>query len=200
MNVKFYKTLRSVLNDECQHIIEKCERIGFEEHKDRTCITFEDSALSFKLYWTLKKYFFNKIHADWVPSFIHYKFKVYKSTHEKHSCVHKEPIIRRKIIINGIEKMQQSFMVIMVYLNDDFTSEHNDYLFGKNFNEQVQLNVETGLCVMQNQNIIHESGMIKTGVKYVLKTYLIYEKIIERPENLMNKKKNYIGEWKLLHT
>lgn len=101
-------------------------------------------------------------------------------------------------MLNGIEKVQQSFMVIMIYLNDDFTTEHSDYLFGQNINSQIEVKVETGLCVMLNKNIIHESGIVKSGVKYVLKTYLICEKVIERDEKCINIKQNYIGTWEVI--
>jgi hypothetical protein len=55
------------------------------------------------------------------------------------------------------------------------------------------------MCVVQDQNILHEGLPPTKGIKYILRTDIIYQRHIIRNKHIkINLSKDKIGEWERL--
>jgi hypothetical protein len=69
---------------------------------------------------------------------------------------------------------EQSFYTFMVYLNEDFTGGNTTF-----FTEpQISIRPQTGKALFFQHPIIHEGSVVTSGVKYVLRTDLMYREMI----------------------
>ena len=111
------------------------------------------------------------------------------------------------------EFVEQSFLTLLIYLNDDFEGgetgywpDHNGihcrFLRNEENNlvkkdHQVVIKPVTGLSVIQDQNILHEGLPTSKGIKYILRTDIIHRKKMNRPKNVSLDPNSY-GTWERL--
>eukprot|EP01040_Poterioochromonas_malhamensis_P008777 gene8782-9511_t len=65
----------------------------------------------------------------------------------------------------------------MLYLNDDFTGGETIFYFDEDEDKPLSLKPEPGMCLIFNQKILHEGATVLSGLKYFVRTDIIYEKI-----------------------
>ena len=213
--------------EQCNNIIEKCNekgwnksspsggghgRTGTEDPRTNSFSVFFDDKLATTLWNQIspslekdlsflgENVYFNSIEKgkEWKPSFIFNKMRVYKYNPGEAFPEHIDYKVKRNIIKEGKNFVQQSFLTLLIYLNDDFEGGETGYWpdhngihcrFLRNVEKQscrkdhqVLIQPTTGLAVVQDQNILHEGLPTTKGIKYLLRTDIIHER--EVPENL----------------
>ena len=217
-------TLDNILSkEECQTIINKCNkkgwndsspsggghgRTGNEDARDNKFCVLYDDKLANELMNQLKFHLPNNLEylgnnpyfhsatkgAEWLPAFIYNKFRIYKYEEGTSFPEHLDYKVKRTIIKNDKEYVQQSFLSILIYLNDKFEEGNTGYWpdhngihcrFLRNVEKQscikdhqVIIKPITGMAVIQDQNILHEGLPPKKGTKYILRSDIIFEREI----------------------
>jgi hypothetical protein len=64
----------------------------------------------------------------------------------------------------------------MVYLNSDFKGGETIFYFSDG--NTYSLKPQIGTCLIFNQNILHEGATVTAGLKYFIRTDILYKKII----------------------
>ena len=235
-------TVNDVLSSsECAKIIEKSNnkgwnesspsggghgRTGREDARTNSFCVFHDEDLASKIWSKVKEtlpadlnflgenVYFNSITkgTEWSPSFIYDKIRIYKYEPGEVFPEHIDYKVKRNIKVEDKEYVQQSFLSLLIYLNDDFEGGETGYWpdhngihcrFLRNVEKQsckkdhqVVIKPSSGLCVVQDQNILHEGLPTTKGIKYLLRTDIIHQKEINRPKNITSECK--YGEWERL--
>lgn len=227
---------------ECQMIIEQATKKGWSEspptggghgHNDKElprtssfCVLYDDK-LAEKLALKLRQYipddltylddgnvYLNSITkgSEWKPNYIYNKMRIYKYIPGQSFPEHHDYKVRRRIITENDEYIEQSFTTVLVYLNQDFEDGQTGYWpdetgihcrFRKGADDssskqklhQIVITPQTGKAILQYQNILHEGISPKKGDKYILRTDVIHTQRIVRPDKLKVKSKPNVGEW-----
>jgi len=237
-------TISNILtNENCLKLIKLCEtkgwnkssvsggghgRTGREDPRTNSFCVLIDDDLAIILWNKVKNYlepnltylgpnvYFNGTTqgSEWKPSFIYNKMRIYKYNPGEAFPEHIDYKVKRTIRKNGEEYVQQSFLSLLIYLNDDFEGGQTGYWPDHNGihcrflrdvekqctkkDHQVLISPQTGKCVIQDQNILHEGLPTTKGVKYLLRTDIIHERKIIRNEKITSVEKDFVGEWERL--
>ena len=235
-------TIKSVLTkDQCNYFIKESiskgwknsspsggghGRTGREDPRtNKFCILFENDIsrilwskirpnLSENLEYLGNNVYFNSITkgTEWKPISIYDKMRIYKYNEGDSFPEHLDYKVKRTVYKNGKKYIQQSFLTLLIYLNDNFTGGETGYWPDHNGihcrflrkiekqsckkDHQLIINPEVGKAVIQDQNILHEGLPPKKGIKYILRTDIIHEKeclINDNPKNI-----DYEGKWERL--
>ena len=239
-------TLDEILsNSKCEEIIKKADlkgwndsspsggghgRTGNEDARDNKFCVYYDEELSNKLMLKIKEHipenleflgsnvYFNSITkgAEWKPSFVYDKIRIYK--YHEGTCFpeHIDYKVKRNIYRENKEYVQQSFLTLLIYLNEDFEGGKTGYWpdhngihcrFLRNSEKQcnskdhqIIITPKIGMSVIQDQNILHEGLPTTKGIKYILRTDIIHEReVVPNPKitkDTKEVKKN--GKWERL--
>ena len=229
---------------ECQEIINRANqkgwnksspsggghgRIGNEDPRTNKFSIFHDELLSEKIWNNIELYipknidflgenvYFNT-HTkgrEWKPKFIYNKMRIYKYDIGDVFPEHIDYKVKRHIIKDEKEYIQQSFLTLLIYLNDNIEGGKTGYWpnhcgihcrFLRNVEKQqskkehqVIITPKTGLGVIQDQNILHEALPPTKGIKYILRTDIICEREVIRDKRVqIDLSKNKINEWERL--
>ena len=226
-------TIDNILSrEECQKIISACEekgwnksapsggghgRTGREDPRTNSFCVLFDEKIANSIWEKVKNHlepdlaflgenvYFNSITkgAEWKPSFVYEKLRIYKYNPGDAFPEHIDYKVKR----NREDSVQQSFMSLLVYLNDDFENGETGYwpnhsgihcrflrdVEKQHFKKdhQILIKPKLGMCVVQDQNILHEGLPPAKGIKYLLRTDIIHEKKVERKEKIN-------GDWERL--
>lgn len=238
-------TIDNVLSKKvCIELIKKCEekgwnnssisggghgRTGKEDPRTNSFCILNDDNIAEMLFQQVKNYlepdlsflgdnvYFNTITkgSEWKPSFVYNKLRIYKYNEGDVFPEHIDYKVKRNIKQNNEEFVQQSFLSLLVYLNDDFEDGQTGYWPNHNGihcrflrdlekqqskkDHQILISPKTGKCVIQDQNILHEGLPPKKGIKYLLRTDIIHERKIQRNSKvLLESKKDFVGDWERL--
>jgi hypothetical protein len=201
-------------------------RTGREDPRTNKFCVFYDSKLSNRLWDEVKNslppdltfikqnVYFNSVSkgAEWTPAFVYDKIRIYKYDVGDSFPEHIDYKVKRTVFRNGREYIQQSFLTLLVYLNDDFEggetgywTDHNgihcrfiraEEKLGCNKNHQIVITPKTGMAVVQDQNILHEGLPTTKGIKYILRTDIIHEREAIRNPRVQMEAKD--GDWERL--
>ena len=101
---------------------------------------------------------------------------------------------------------QHSFLTLLIYLNDDFQGGETKFYPDKQhcrFLRDIEYKQPThvveprqGMAVINIHNILHEGSKVQSGVKYVLRTDILYQKAMESHPKLdkYSQKANHTNE------
>tara|TARA_Y100001970_G_C14080166_1_gene774247 strand:- start:138 stop:920 length:783 start_codon:yes stop_codon:yes gene_type:complete len=229
-------------NKECENIIQLCNdkgwkksspsggghgRTGKEDARTNSFCVFYDNKLAENIWNKISpflnkdlSYLGNNVYfnsntkgSEWKPSFIYDKIRIYKYEPKESFPEHLDYKVKRNIKKGDEEVVQQSFLSVLIYLNDDFKGGETGYWpdhngihcrFLRNVEKQnckkdhqVLIKPKTGLCVIQDQNILHEGLPTTKGTKYLLRTDIIHERDVKRNSKIINEK-DYTGDWERL--
>lgn len=204
-------------------------RTGNEDARTNMFCVLEDDALSSEIWSKVKdtlppnlsflgdNVYFNSNDkgTEWYPKFIYNKMRFYKYEVGEAFPEHIDYKVKRTIINKGTEYVQQSFLTLLIYLNDDFNGGETGYWpdhcgihcrFLRNVekqnstkNHQVLINPKIGMGVVQDQNILHEGLPTTKGTKYILRTDIIHERKVIRNEKIkIDLSKDSEGGWERL--
>jgi len=158
----------------CNHFIEKGELVSFEEAKinvggrqmmakgvrNNQRILFKDETLAAKI-WTLIKPFTVETVGTYKVSGLNEMFRIYKYEVGQQFRMHHDGSYRRN-------EKECSFYSFLIYLNDDFEG-------GETYFEQgTTIIPKMGNALLFHHSLRHEGKTIVSGVKYVLRTDIMY--------------------------
>lgn len=157
----------------CAQMIEFCERLGFEEAtvslrdgpqmmkglRDNYRVRFEDKPLAKKLFKGLKDHI-PTLENNARPLELYDQFRVYRY---ENSQRFKRHIDGRVWTIDG-----ESRLTFMVYLNDDFSGGETKF-------DDVVITPKEGSALLFIHEQKHEGVPVSDGLKYVLRSDVIYE-------------------------
>ena len=233
-----------ISTEQCTAIIDKCNtkgwnksspsggghgRTGNEDPRTNMFCVFHDTEMSSDLWDKIKSHlpedlsfipqnvYFNSITkgTEWKPSFVYDKMRVYKYEVGEVFPEHIDYKVKRSVIKSGKEYVQQSFLTLLIYLNEDFEGGETGYWPDHNGihcrflrsvekqqckkDHQVLIKPKKGLSVIQDQNILHEGLPPTKGTKYILRTDIIHEREVVRNQKVkVDLSKNKEGEWERL--
>jgi len=98
-------------------------------------------------------------------------------------------IIRRKLENTEVDYKQQSFLTLLIYLNEDYEGGETRFFPDKQhcrFLRDVENKVptfiikpKTGRALVNIHNVLHEGSSVTRGTKYVVRTDILFEKRLE---------------------
>jgi len=118
---------------------------------------------------------------------------------------------RRTVIQeNGTQVRQHSFLTLLIYLNDDYeggetlfysNDDHCRYQRGNDGKTpRFTIKPNAGQALINIHNIVHEGSQVTHGVKYVLRTDVLFEKQLEvNPKVKQTGQKPGVSEWEKLY-
>ncbi|CAF1390723.1 unnamed protein product [Adineta steineri] len=105
---------------------------------------------------------------------------------------------------------QHSFLTLLIYLNDDFQGGETRFFpdkqhcrFLRDIENKQPVHViepKQGMALVNIHNILHEGSKVQSGIKYVLRTDILYQKPMELHPKLEkyaqdNNDKTIVSEW-----
>lgn len=160
---------------ECADTIAQIERLGFEDApittargfvmrpdiRNNTRVMFDDHSLAATLFVRL---------GGAIPAHLHGRRAV--GVNERFRCYRYEPGQRFAPHYDGAYQRsatERSELTLMVYLNDDFTGGKTAF---HDFDAEVT--PLTGAALLFQHQLLHEGCFVKSGVKYVLRSDVMY--------------------------
>jgi len=210
-------------SEECQYWVVRSEKKGYnpspisggghgrtgrEDPRTSQFVVFVDDAKAGEMWERVKQHLppdlthltstgyitSEKDAQSWHPVSVNPRMRLYKYEKGQAFPEHVDYGMGRDVYRGGEKYRQQTFMTLLIYLNDEFkegetgfwtqhdvigVKEHCRFLRDiENKPHQVVVAPETGLGLVMDQNILHEGIPPSKGVKYVLRTDIIHEKHI----------------------
>lgn len=162
---------------------------------------------------------------EWVPHCVCERMRIYKYDEGDTFPEHIDYKMKRKVVERNASTGQleyyteQSFLTLLIYLNDDFTGGQTGYWpdhqgihcrFLRSIertqhkkDHQIIITPKTGMAVVQYQNVLHEGLPPANGTKFILRTDIIYRSRAERHRRLPPLEEEYpygeyVGPWERL--
>ncbi len=164
--------------DECAALIREFESIGFEEalvttprgmvmnkairNNDR--IILDDPPRAEALWARVRAHVPTSI-REWTACGLNERFRVYRYTPGQRFKAHFDGYFVRA------PQVEESALTFMVYLNDEFMGGETEF-----FDYQRVVRPATGTGLFFYHPVLHEGREVTSGVKYVLRTDVMYRR------------------------
>ena len=162
------KSLKNV-----QRITDKNIKKGNNNYENtiRDCQRIMIDSLPFaKILEKKLEYFIPKIINNYKFQYVNPRFRFLKYEDSGHFIRHKDE--------NYISKNNEiSLITILIYLNDNYQGANTKFFSDSYDKIGLSLKPEIGMVCIMHQNIEHEVPKIEKGIKYVIRTELMYSKI-----------------------
>ncbi|MFZ6743117.1 2OG-Fe(II) oxygenase [Undibacterium sp. JH2W] len=171
-----YSIKNFLTEEECKRMICCSEQIGYEKAdiqiqsdasrqeqvRNNERIIFDDTALADSMYKrshlilpaTLK---------EWTLSGLNERFRFYRYEAGQYFKWHHDLQFKRS-------EVESSFFTLLIYLNADYHGGHTAFRF-------ADIKSETGMALIFPHLLAHQGTAIDTGIKYVLRTDIMYKKL-----------------------
>ena len=162
--------------DECKKLIETSEHKGYDEaaintgygqeifkdirNNDR--IFFDDHKLADALYSRLGVCLPEYIDG-WRVKSLNERFRFYRYTESQYFKWHRDGAYERDL-------GEESKITFMVYLNEEFEGGETKF-------REFCITPKTGTALLFPHHLLHQGNTVASGVKYVLRTDVMYEKV-----------------------
>ena len=73
------------------------------------------------------------------------------------------------------DKNEISLITVLIYLNSDYEGGNTKFLFDHKNENDISIIPKIGLICLMDQNILHEVPKLVSGIKYVIRTELMYK-------------------------
>jgi len=200
-------------------------RTGREDPRDNKYQVIVDQNLANQLWERIKPYvpktanqfletstYFNEEGgSEWEASGVVERLRIYKYESGEQYPEHMDGSYKRSIVDkHGESYYQQSFLTLLIYLNDEFeggktgfypNKQHCRYLRDiENKIPSIVITPKTGTALVNIHNILHEGAPVEFGTKYVLRTDILFTKKMPTHPKLEkfkdgNKGTYFTGEW-----
>ncbi|MBL8937112.1 MAG: 2OG-Fe(II) oxygenase [Archangium sp.] len=170
-------TLESVLSaDECAALIDRIETLGPEpapvstgrgtvmmpELRNNDRVMFDDPTLASLLLQRVQAQVPARLDSDWVLSGANERLRCYRYRPGQRFRPHFDGCFERS-------ETERSFLTFLVYLN---TCEAGG---ATRFNDlELDVQPSTGAALLFNHHLLHEGAPVLAGLKYVVRTDLLY--------------------------
>ncbi len=166
---------------ECEEFIGRSERHGYEEAAISTAagqvvvknvrnndrILWDDTGLAVD-WWKRCQSFVPDSFGQWQKLGLNERFRFYRYQAGQAFKKHQDGSFRR-------HQGEESWMTLMVYLNDGYSGGRTRFWFAGDTGETV-VNPEAGTALIFMHERTHEGETVTDGVKYVLRTDIMYRK------------------------
>jgi len=198
-------------------------RTGREDARNNSYVVVTDAALAERLFNRVRAfvpkdltwlesspYFGAQGGAEWTVCGVVDRLRFYKYEKGEEYPEHFDGSYKRDITLdNGDQLRQHSFLTLLLYLNDDFDGgetrffpdkQHCRFLRDRELKEPTDVVVPVaGQALLNIHPILHEGSAVTRGIKYVLRTDVLYQRSIIRPAKLKEKDTGKVepkvGEW-----
>ena len=165
-----------ITKEESDNFIKQSEEIGFETAGVRTAkgevsrldirnngrVIIEDENLANYFFNKLKDQIPHEIDGIWELKGLNEQIKIYKYEVGQEFKLHRDaPFIRNE--------NERSFYTMLIYLNENYEG-------GETFFMDGEVKGDIGECVVFWQNLVHAGLKVKDGIKYAIRTDVMYEK------------------------
>ena len=72
------------------------------------------------------------------------------------------------------DKNEISLITVLIYINDDYEGGNTKFLIDDKNENDISIIPKIGLICLMDQNILHEVPKLISGIKYVIRTELMY--------------------------
>jgi len=175
-------------------------RTGREDARNNKYTVIEDAKLAEKLFSRIRNdipqdltflgssnYFSSAGGAEWKPVGVIERLRFYRYDRGEVYPEHMDGSFRRTITdANGQQVQQQSFLTLLVYLNEEFEGGQTQFWPDKQhcrFLRDVELKIPkvvvtptTGTALLNSHCILHQGDTVTSGTKYVMRTDVIYQR------------------------
>ena len=163
-------------SDECSSLIERVEAIGFEdayiisngekilakEIRNNQSVILDDLELANILWKKMNSRLSLKVEG-WSAIGLNERFRFYRYTENQMFRLHRDfPYARNN---------QESKLSFIIYLNESFEGGQTDF-------RQFEISPKTGRAIAFDHNLLHEGKSVLSGIKYAVRTDIMYEKNI----------------------
>ncbi len=165
----------------CAGLIAFCESKAFEEagiHTDRGAIMVKDVRNNDRLFWddaVLARSWWERAAStlprqlgEWRAVGFNERFRFYRYRHGQRFAPHRDGSFQRT-------PDEMSWLTFLVYLNGDFEGGHTRFDLAS-LPEPVSVKPRAGLALAFAHGCLHEGEVVTSGVKYVLRTDVMYRK------------------------
>jgi len=160
---------------ECRNLISKGNRIGFEEAtvnsdnsqavikeiRNNYRVHIDDPGLAIKLYRRVFQYLPRTVDG-WIVNGLNERFRFYRYEKAQYFKWHQDDSYVKE---PGLE----SRYTFLIYLNEDYEGGETEF-------ENFIVTPKTGMSVLFPHDLKHQARDIQTGVKYALRTDVMYRK------------------------
>jgi len=161
------------------------------------------------LSWLESNYFSSKGGIEWNPCGVVERLRFYKYEQGDSYPEHMDGTYKRTVVKNGETFIQQSFLTLLLYLNDDFDGGETRFFPSKQhcrFLRDVENKIPTvivkperGAALLNIHNILHEATAVDNSIKYVIRTDILFQKKADIHPKISkyqaSEKPNSISEW-----
>jgi len=140
--------------------------LGFNlNYRNNDKFTFEDKKLAENLWLKIETDERLNIVPGWKPIGLNERFRIYKYSKNQYFALHLDGSFER------IPFVEQSWITLLIYLNENFVGGETSFQDGITI-------PKTGLASFMTQhNYLHEALEVKTGIKYVLRSDIMFRNL-----------------------
>lgn len=167
-----------VTPEECSDFVADAHRRGFADApittplgfvrapgvRNNTRVMYDDTDLAAEL-WRRLEPNADREFGPWRAVGLNERFRLYRYEESQYFRWHRDGHFRRST-------NERSFMTVMLYLSDDFEGGTTDFKGGG----EQRVVPETGTFLLFDHRLQHQGSPVKRGVKYVLRTDLMYRR------------------------
>eukprot|EP01085_Mycamoeba_gemmipara_P000759 Mycagemm_TRINITY_DN10321_c5_g2::TRINITY_DN10321_c5_g2_i1::g.759::m.759 type:complete len:269 gc:universal TRINITY_DN10321_c5_g2_i1:29-835(+) len=199
-------------------------RTGREDSRNNSFVVVTDAALAERLFnrvrafipkdlaWLASSpYFSAQGGSEWTACGVVDRLRFYKYEKGEAYPEHFDGSYKRDVTLeNGDQFRQHSFLTLLLYLNDDFEGgetrffpdrQHCRFLRDREVKEPTDIITPVaGQALLNIHPILHEGSEVSRGVKYVLRTDVLYQRAIVRNPKIKEtgKSEAKVGDWEKL--
>ncbi len=169
--------------EECDFLIDFSEQRGYEEAaismgskqviqkeiRNNQRILYDDPKMAEGLWSRLKSYM-PDTYGDMVPFGLNERLRFYKYSPGQEFKAHQDGRFIRN-------KLEWSLFTFMVYLNEGMQGGETKFLVGA-------VKPQKGMALVFRHSFVHEGCMLLDGVKYVIRSDVMYRKVKEKKDRL----------------
>jgi len=173
--------------DECRKLIDISEACSYEAalvnvgmgrqimmddvRKSGRCII--DSVEAAQLLWRRLQHLVpHNAEAKWHPVGLNERLRFLKYTPGDYFAPHSDGRYSRE---SGPDKGDTSFYTLMIYLNEPAAGGETNFL-SYSHDEETPVRPRTGLALLFDHELHHEGALLKSGVKYAIRTDVMFKR------------------------
>eukprot|EP01121_Diplochlamys_sp_Union-15-3_P021640 TRINITY_DN8864_c0_g1_i2.p1 TRINITY_DN8864_c0_g1~~TRINITY_DN8864_c0_g1_i2.p1 ORF type:complete len:257 (+),score=36.17 TRINITY_DN8864_c0_g1_i2:46-816(+) len=219
--------------EECENMIKLGKKNGFipvaktgggaagKKNRNNSSAVFTDETIANMIWNKVQPYmeadltnisnFYNNSYVGtdptaWKVDSICDKIRIYMYDKGEYFNPHMDGSLKREVNKDGNTYVQQTFVSLMVYLNDDFKGGETEFFENSskmaNLKHKFTIVPKRGMVAIFPHENLHRSTPIVKGIKYLLRTDVVYskkkpihEKLLKFHKTTEQPVKEQIGEW-----
>eukprot|EP01120_Amphizonella_sp_Union-15-10_P016370 TRINITY_DN8614_c0_g1_i1.p1 TRINITY_DN8614_c0_g1~~TRINITY_DN8614_c0_g1_i1.p1 ORF type:complete len:219 (+),score=23.61 TRINITY_DN8614_c0_g1_i1:39-695(+) len=159
--------------EECEFFIRDSERLGYKhtsypkDYRSNTRVMVEHPGFAKELWERVQEFIPSKFYnrrGEWQASGLNERFRFCRYYPGEFFQSHRDGAFERSY-------NERSFLTFMLYLNGGFSGGTTNFLEKKLYSEVVPV---AGMVLVFEHDIVHEGDSLKSGIKYLLRSDVVY--------------------------